>query len=472
MKEVNRKAIADGDQTGRIANVLECTSDPWIFGLVALNADGSGIASGKITVNTGTTGTDFNVAGSPVWLWETLTLNIPDASTLNRGLITIGVQTIAGAKTFSATPTFSTMTLGSVFFAWAAWILSQNNANFFRDDTNTRLWLLTNAPHSTLDNRGSEASNTVTITANYTALATDHIIRCNHTAPITVTFPTVVWITWRKYIVEDVSGNGSVNHITLVPAGWQTVNNELNYSMMWDFRSLEIMSDWTSNWNIIRWFADNFFQGNNRFCSIFPTNSARDETWFSTLTTVWGLVTSFIATGWWFRAFNTVTTAAAVGSFGGVSNGNTFNLAFTRQQEPTFSWIIRTGAVITTQRIWIGFTNIIPSNSDTLPGSGICFRYSTVAADTTRKYVTRDWVTQSVADSGIAVTASTTYRLKLRFDNTNGRALFSIDEMAETAVTLNLPAIGLWLWMSARINNTVWWTTVAWLISFIKWRYT
>jgi hypothetical protein len=56
---------------------------------------------GSITLATGTTGTDVNVSGSPVNLGGTVTLNIPDASTTARGLVTTGAQTFAGAKTFA-----------------------------------------------------------------------------------------------------------------------------------------------------------------------------------------------------------------------------------------------------------------------------------------------------------------------------------------------------------------------------------
>lgn len=50
------------------------------------------------TFATGTTGTDFGISSSG----SAHTFNIPDASASNRGLITTGTQSIAGAKTFNA----------------------------------------------------------------------------------------------------------------------------------------------------------------------------------------------------------------------------------------------------------------------------------------------------------------------------------------------------------------------------------
>jgi hypothetical protein len=64
---------------------------------------------------------------------------------------TTGAQTLAGVKTFSNTPVFSTMTAGSVLFAGVSGQLSQDNTNFFWDNTNKRIGLGTNTPASRLN---------------------------------------------------------------------------------------------------------------------------------------------------------------------------------------------------------------------------------------------------------------------------------------------------------------------------------
>lgn len=56
----------------------------------------------SVALAAGTSGTDVNITGSPITGSGTITLNIPDASTTARGLVTTGAQDIAGAKTFTS----------------------------------------------------------------------------------------------------------------------------------------------------------------------------------------------------------------------------------------------------------------------------------------------------------------------------------------------------------------------------------
>lgn len=109
-------------------------------------------------------------------------LNLQPADGTNPGVITTGTQTIAGTKTFSSTisGTLSgnatnvsgivatsnggtganlTAVPGSVVFANSAGTaLTQNNSNFFWDNTNSRLGIGTAAPISSLDVRGSAST--------------------------------------------------------------------------------------------------------------------------------------------------------------------------------------------------------------------------------------------------------------------------------------------------------------------------
>lgn len=71
-------------------------------GISSLN----GLSATSQTFATGTSGTDFNISSAT----STHTFNIPDASGTNRGLVTTVAQTLAGAKTFSSAPTFSSLT--------------------------------------------------------------------------------------------------------------------------------------------------------------------------------------------------------------------------------------------------------------------------------------------------------------------------------------------------------------------------
>lgn len=65
---------------------------------------------GSINFATGTSGNDINITGSPVALGGTVTINIPDASAMARGLMSRNTQMFSGDKTFIGRTTFSNFT--------------------------------------------------------------------------------------------------------------------------------------------------------------------------------------------------------------------------------------------------------------------------------------------------------------------------------------------------------------------------
>lgn len=91
-----------------------------------LGVDNAGGVLEYKTLASGSAGTDFAITHTP----GVITFDIPSASATARGLITTGVQTIAGAKTFSGTitftpaPVFSAITATHIMYAGAAGLLS------------------------------------------------------------------------------------------------------------------------------------------------------------------------------------------------------------------------------------------------------------------------------------------------------------------------------------------------------------
>lgn len=89
-------------------------------GITTLNT----LTAGTQTFATGTSGSDFNISSAT----STHTFNIPDAGASARGLVTTGTQTLAGAKTFSSAPTFSSISATQLFYAGTGGLVSGDAA--------------------------------------------------------------------------------------------------------------------------------------------------------------------------------------------------------------------------------------------------------------------------------------------------------------------------------------------------------
>ena len=92
---VGGRTVTLHTENGHLCQVVTTLSK----GMVSLN----NLTDQSQFLAVGTSGTDFNIVSSG----DTHTFNIPSASATNRGLITTGTQTIAGAKTFSGTANFT-----------------------------------------------------------------------------------------------------------------------------------------------------------------------------------------------------------------------------------------------------------------------------------------------------------------------------------------------------------------------------
>jgi len=148
---VGRSANSTGntaDITGTDGQVLRVAGTTLGFGTL----NNSSLTNSSFTVATGTSGTDFNVSGSPVSLGGTITLNIPDASSTARGLITTGTQTISGNKTFSGV-LGTTSALGTSVTGSAAFGVGTNNFVFRTTNSGSNISM-----HSIFDVDNSNAT--------------------------------------------------------------------------------------------------------------------------------------------------------------------------------------------------------------------------------------------------------------------------------------------------------------------------
>jgi hypothetical protein len=105
----------------------------------------NGLTGSTQTFGIGTTGTDFNISS----VGGLHTFNIPDASDLARGFMSTGAQTLSGVKTWLDAPVFSSISSGSILFAGTGGVVSQDNSNFYWDNTNKRFGIGTNTPSTT-----------------------------------------------------------------------------------------------------------------------------------------------------------------------------------------------------------------------------------------------------------------------------------------------------------------------------------
>jgi len=181
-------AISMAAATGSVNGYL--TSTDW----TTFNNKGSGTVTSVAALTLGTTGTDLSSTVANGTTTPVITLQVPTASATNRGALSAAdwatfngkqaalvsgtnIKTVGGVSLlgsgdagtigvgYGGTGTATAFTAGSVPFAGASGVYSQDNANLFWDNTNKRLGIGTSSPASTLNvSNSANSATSITVT--------------------------------------------------------------------------------------------------------------------------------------------------------------------------------------------------------------------------------------------------------------------------------------------------------------------
>jgi hypothetical protein len=168
----------------------------------------------------------FRISGSDLTVSNTsngngidsIYLNVPNAGTAARGVVSTVAQTFGGTKSFQ-----DSILIGG-----------------------------TGTPNSTTQLSGSLSLAIRTIAASDNATATDNTILANTTgAPLTVTLPNTGSITGRIYTIKKVGTGDIDNPLTITPSGGAKIEGGTSYVIYNDWTYVTIQTD-GSNWYIIK----------------------------------------------------------------------------------------------------------------------------------------------------------------------------------------------------------------------------
>jgi len=165
-------------------------------------------------------GTDLTVSTSNN---DSIYLNVPDAATGARGVVTTGTQTFGGNKNFQ----------DSVTAAKSVLVGTTGSAN------------------STVQVSGSISMAIKTVTGTYTIAATDNTILVNTTSSAgSLTLPSPSGITGRIYTIKKIGTGGIDNALTITPSSG-TIDGGSSYVIYNDYTFVALQTDGT-NWYIIK----------------------------------------------------------------------------------------------------------------------------------------------------------------------------------------------------------------------------
>lgn len=165
-------------------------------------------------------GTDLTVSTSNN---DSLYLNVPDAGTGARGVVTTAAQTFGGNKGFQ----------DSVTAAKAVLVGAGSSAN------------------STVQVNGSLSLAIKTVTSAYTITGADNTILANTSSgAIVITLPSPGNITGRIYTIKKIGTGGIDNSLTINPSSG-TIDGGTSYVIYNDYTYVALQTDGT-NWYVIK----------------------------------------------------------------------------------------------------------------------------------------------------------------------------------------------------------------------------
>ena len=154
---------------------------------------------------------------------DSVFLNVPDAGTGARGVVTTSTQTFGGNKTFQ-----DTVTAAKTFLAGTT-----GNAN------------------STVQVAGSLSMAIKSVTANYTVTAGDNTILANTSSTaFTITLPSPASFAGRIYTIKKIGNGGIDKELTISPASG-TIDGGSSYVIYNDWTYVTLQTDGT-DWYIIK----------------------------------------------------------------------------------------------------------------------------------------------------------------------------------------------------------------------------
>ncbi len=172
-------------------------------------------------------GTDLTVTAVPktgAIVADSIILNIPDAGTGARGVVTTTAQTFGGTKRFA-----DSLTAGGALLVGGA----AGNAN------------------STVQVNGSVSMSILTVTGATTLNSTHNTVLGNTTSgALTITLPSPAGIAGRIYTIKKIGTGDIDNALTITPTSG-TIDGGANYIIYNDYTFVTLQTDGT-NWYIIK----------------------------------------------------------------------------------------------------------------------------------------------------------------------------------------------------------------------------